>query len=815
MGRTHAIGRGRATVLGALVGLLLGVTASAASGAGMVYVEDFQYAPVVSGLFPTSSPGDIAVDASGAIFVVDSTYDMMFKFTLAGGTLTQQWAVPINKSYGIAVDTTGGIYVADSTSDKISRYEEASGTAHLAWSFSDYGVADEQFRDPLDIAVDTAGDVYITCGLNHRVQKFTPNENGLTHVWTYGSHGSNDVGLYDTPMGVTTDADGAVYIADMGNDRIQKFEPGSAIPGGEWALGAGSGAAEFNTPMDLAVGGDGVIYIADAGNARTQVFDQTGRDGAPEHVASYRLSNPPDSEVPDSIAIGTGGTIWILDGNNKWLQRWFDPHAIPAGGSCAIETLTVHSSAARGNLLQVSDGRTLNVSGRLTVDADATVEVDAAEISASAVALRANGLLQVNGQLNGRTLGQAGSEIRATGLAVLGDPTAYDGFVHNGKLDAGGHTVMLKSMGPATLGGITLMEGGAIEADNGVYFAGGGVFWGHGEVRARVAVALGAVIEPNGALTIGDPSRPDGFASDGTLLTGPYVVTVEDANVAVLGSLTQLGNYGGAGVIAAANGFLLGQGRNLIGVGNVMADFVNQGDVTGEGPNPGEQIIFDAGFTVSGIGSFTNVLFNGAYAPGNSPAITHQTDSAYGDDALIEMEIAGTQAGTEHDRIVFAGQSVQIDGDLRVLLADGYEPEIGDSFTLFDFAALHAGPTGTFDNVVLPELADGHAWDSRALYTAGTLTVGPGTILTGDANYNGWIDDNDLSLLLANWTGSHGSGETWATGDFSADGAVDDNDLSLLLANWTGTPQEISVPEPTALSLLAASLFALTVRRRR
>ena len=43
-----------------------------------------------------------------------------------------------------------------------------------------------------------------------------------------------------------------------------------------------------------------------------------------------------------------------------------------------------------------------------------------------------------------------------------------------------------------------------------------------------------------------------------------------------------------------------------------------------------------------------------------------------------------------------------------------------------------------------------------------------------------WTDDDDLSNLLANW----GTGTTWETGDLSGDGTVDDDDLSLLLANW-------------------------------
>jgi len=84
----------------------------------------------------------------------------------------------------------------------------------------------------------------------------------------------------------------------------------------------------------------------------------------------------------------------------------------------------------------------------------------------------------------------------------------------------------------------------------------------------------------------------------------------------------------------------------------------------------------------------------------------------------------------------------------------------------------------------------------------------------GDANQDGVVDDDDLSLLLANWTGAGGAGGTWATGDFDGNGAVSDVDLSLLLANW-GASEGGMVPEPAGLALLAVAGWACPPRRRR
>ncbi len=79
--------------------------------------------------------------------------------------------------------------------------------------------------------------------------------------------------------------------------------------------------------------------------------------------------------------------------------------------------------------------------------------------------------------------------------------------------------------------------------------------------------------------------------------------------------------------------------------------------------------------------------------------------------------------------------------------------------------------------------------------------------LPGDANLDGRVDVNDLTVVLTNFGTS---GATWATGDFVGDGKVDVNDLTIVLANFGRTFGAASggnvsaVPEPSTLALVAA-----------
>ncbi len=70
--------------------------------------------------------------------------------------------------------------------------------------------------------------------------------------------------------------------------------------------------------------------------------------------------------------------------------------------------------------------------------------------------------------------------------------------------------------------------------------------------------------------------------------------------------------------------------------------------------------------------------------------------------------------------------------------------------------------------------------------------------LSADVTDDGLVDDDDLSVILANWR----TGTTLELGDVTYDGAVNDDDLSALLANWqgalaslpAGTPMQAGTP---------------------
>ena len=85
----------------------------------------------------------------------------------------------------------------------------------------------------------------------------------------FGSAGAND-GQFAGPNGIDTDELGYFYVADSGNNRVQKFTPAGAYLAKFGTAGGGDG--QLSNPIDLVVLPNGKVAVTDTGNKRIQIF---------------------------------------------------------------------------------------------------------------------------------------------------------------------------------------------------------------------------------------------------------------------------------------------------------------------------------------------------------------------------------------------------------------------------------------------------------------------------------------------------------------------------------------------------------------
>jgi len=189
--------------------------------------------------------------------------------------------------------------------------------------------------------------------------------------------------------------------------------------------------------------------------------------------------------------------------------------------------------------------------------------------------------------------------------------------------------------------------------------------------------------------------------SGGTSTIGNLLATTNTAAIALTGGTLNLG----ASTINNGQALVLGDG---IGAATL--------NLTGNGSHSfADGLLLAANSLLAGAGTINGSLTNfGTIAPG---IIAVNGDAVLADTSLLLMELAGTGA-TDFDQFNVTGL-LGFDGTLTVTLTNGFTPQVGDIFDLFDFGATNGL---AFDTVNLPDLV-GAVWDTTDLYVGGSIAV--------------------------------------------------------------------------------------------
>ncbi len=238
----------------------------------------------------------------------------------------------------VAVDAQDNIYVTDRDNQKIRKIDAVTGMVTTVAGdgtkgFKDGPAAEAQFSNPIDVAVAADGTIYVSESGNHRIRKISTNGTVSTLAGN-GSGGYKDgIGTeaqLNDPSGVTIDKDGNLLIADRRNHRVRKITPAgvvTTIAGGSAGYTDGtSESARFSHPWGISAGKDGAIYVADAGNnvirmmspegIWTTIGGDSGRTAGHVDGTSSKYDYPTDLVVDNKT-----GNIYVAGYNNQAIRR--------------------------------------------------------------------------------------------------------------------------------------------------------------------------------------------------------------------------------------------------------------------------------------------------------------------------------------------------------------------------------------------------------------------------------------------------------------------------------------------------------------
>ncbi len=363
-----------------------------------------------------SFPNDVAVDSAGNLFI--GGYEATVEKVTPDGTLSifagngsfgfptpgPATSSPMRYPQGMAVDSAGNLFIA-SDSNVILKVTPA-GTLSIVAGTGTYGAptpgpaTSSDLWFPNDVAVDSAGNLFIADTGNNVVEKVTP-EGTLSIVAGTGTGGAPTPGPatsseLSSPYGVAVDSSGNLFIADMGNSVVEKVTLAAPLPH------AITDTIDIQRmPQGLAVSPDGTRLYA-----TVELREDPGE---------LRVINMATSTVLRSITVGHFpiGVVVSPNGSRVYVANRDDGtvSVINTSTNRVIKTITVGSGPR--NLVMNASGTRLYVantgSGNISVINTATNAVTSTITGfdgVSSVTLSPDGtrLYATNGKYHGGSL---------------------------------------------------------------------------------------------------------------------------------------------------------------------------------------------------------------------------------------------------------------------------------------------------------------------------------------------------------------------------------------------------------------------------
>lgn len=209
------------------------------------------------------------------------------------------------------------------------------------------GITPTKMSNPVDVIMDATGRLWVADYNNHRVLRFDGAASKASGANADGVFGQPDfvtrtVGAgankMQFPASVFADSSGRLWVADLGNNRVLRFDNAAAKANGANAdsvlgqpdfttVAGSSGANRTNNPAGVALDTGGRLYVADANNNRVLRFDAaatkangTNADavfGQPDFTTTTSGTTQSKMKVPQGVATDANNRLYVGDLSNN------------------------------------------------------------------------------------------------------------------------------------------------------------------------------------------------------------------------------------------------------------------------------------------------------------------------------------------------------------------------------------------------------------------------------------------------------------------------------------------------------------------
>jgi DNA-binding beta-propeller fold protein YncE len=199
----------------------------------------------------------------------------------------------------VATDVKDNVFIAHRGPKPILIFDRA-GKFLRSWG-------DDHIKTAHGLRIDPEGNVWVTDIGNHLVMKFDPEGKLLLTLGQKGRAGDAP-DQFDRPTDVAVTKSGEFFVSDgYGNSRVLKFDRTGRLLK-QWGT-KGRRPGEFDLPHAICLDAKGRVYVGDRENDRVQIFDTDGK-----FIAVWK-----ESGSPYGLFLA-GERLFVADGRANWVR---------------------------------------------------------------------------------------------------------------------------------------------------------------------------------------------------------------------------------------------------------------------------------------------------------------------------------------------------------------------------------------------------------------------------------------------------------------------------------------------------------------
>ena len=213
----------------------------------------------------------VAVNSVGNVYVYNRGPHPLMEFARDGRFVRFLAEGLIQRAHGLRIDRDDNIWITDVVANVVLKLSPqgrvllvlgatgATGDFNAAFKFP-------LFSEPTDVAFGPAGEIYVTEGHGGAVARVRKFDRQGNFVKAWGQKGTKP-GEFSLAHSIVI-RDGAVYVSDRENGRIQIFDADGNYQK-SWTF--------TGHPNGLGIGRDGMLYVTDGNDGRVLKIDWDGQ----------------------------------------------------------------------------------------------------------------------------------------------------------------------------------------------------------------------------------------------------------------------------------------------------------------------------------------------------------------------------------------------------------------------------------------------------------------------------------------------------------------------------------------------------------